>query len=122
MLQTSLKSYGIPADNLPYVDVVPDSVKKNIIAGKYVNLSSLLIQDYDTSLVDNMGGLDQQRRQQRDNCLDRVLSITQFYKAFGIYKRAMCEVYPQRRDELDLYEADIGRIFEHYGSVFTSTM
>ena len=37
MLQTtcSSKSYGIPADNLPYVDVVPDSVKKNIIAGKY---------------------------------------------------------------------------------------
>ena len=120
MLQTtcSSKSYGIPADNLPYVDVVPDSVKKNIIAGKYVNLASLLIPDYDSSLVDNMGGLDQPRRQQRDNRLDRVLSITQFYKAFGIYKRVMCEAYPQRRDELDLYEADIGRIFEHYGSVF----
>ena len=26
-------SYGIPADNLSYVDVVPDSVKKNIIVG-----------------------------------------------------------------------------------------
>ena len=118
MLQTSLKSYCIPADNLPYVDVVPDSVKKNIIAGKYVNHASLLIPDNDTSLVDNMGGLDLQRRQQRNNRLDRVLSITQFYKAFGIYKRVMCEAYPQRRDENDLYEADIGRIFDHYGSVF----
>ena len=73
--------------------MVPYSVKKKIIAGKYVNLASLLIPDYDSSLVDNMGGLDQQRRQQRDKRLDRVLSITQFYKAFGI-------------------------ILEHYGSVF----
>ena len=98
--------------------MVPYSVKKKIIAGKYVNLASLLIPDYDSSLVDNMGGLDQQRRQQRDKHLDRVLSITQFYKAFRIYKRIMCEAYPQRRDELDLYEADIGIILEHYGSVF----
>ena len=30
----------------------------------------------------------------------------------------MCEAYPQRRDELDLYEADIGSIFDHYGEVF----
>ena len=28
-----LKAYGILAENLSYVDVVPDSVKKNIIAG-----------------------------------------------------------------------------------------
>ena len=30
----------------------------------------------------------------------------------------MCEVYPQRQTELDLYEADIGNIYEHYGEVF----
>ena len=77
MLQTRSNSYGLPADNLPYVDVVLDSVKKNIIAGKYVNLASLLIPDYESSLVDN----------------------------------------PQRWDELDFYEADIDRIYEHYGSV-----
>ena len=38
----------------------------------------------------------------------------QFYRAFGIYKRVMCETYPQRRaEELDLYEADIGDIYDH---------
>lgn len=50
--------------------------------------------------------------------MDRVLTITQFYKVFGEYKRIMCEIYPQRRLELDLYEADIGNIFGHYGEIF----
>ena len=54
----------------------------------------------------------------RDHRLDRSLSITQFYKAFGIYKRVMCEAFPQRRNELDLYEADVGNIHEHYGEIF----
>ena len=30
----------------------------------------------------------------------------------------MSEAYPQRRLELDLYEADIGSIYEHYGDIF----
>ena len=118
MLQTSSKSYGIPADNLPYIDVVRDSVKKRTLL--LVNMSTLLVYLFRimTSLVDNMGGLDQQRRQQRDNRLDRVLSITEFGKAFGTYNRVMCEAYPQHRDKLGLYEADIGRNFYYYGSVF----
>ena len=30
----------------------------------------------------------------------------------------MCEVYPQRKEELDLYEADIGDIFDHFSNLF----
>lgn len=30
----------------------------------------------------------------------------------------MCEAYPQRRPELDLYKAYIGTIYEHYGYIF----
>ena len=30
----------------------------------------------------------------------------------------MCEVFPKRRVELDLYEADIGNMFDYYGSLF----
>ena len=30
----------------------------------------------------------------------------------------MCEAYPQRWVELDLYEADIGDTFDHYGEIF----
>ena len=65
-----------------------------------------------------MNGLEILRRDRKDNRLDRALNITQFYKAFRIYKRIMCEAYPLRRNELDLYEADIGNIFEHYGNIF----
>ena len=30
----------------------------------------------------------------------------------------MCEAFPLRRTELDLYEADIGNIYSHYGDIF----
>lgn len=60
-----------------------------------------------------MIGIELLKRQQRDHRLDRALSITQFFKAFGIYKRVMCVAFPQRKHELELYEADIGNIYEH---------
>ena len=61
--------------------------------------------------TDDMNGLEFLRRDRKDHRLDRALNITQLYKAFGIYKRIMCEAYPLRSNELDLYEADIGNIF-----------
>ena len=90
-----------------------DSVKRNIITGKYVNLACLLIPDFEApkASTDDMNGFEFFRRDMKIRRLDRVLNITQFYKAFGIYKRIMCEAYPLRRNELDLYEADIGNIF-----------
>ena len=66
----------------------------------------------------DMNGLEFLQRDRKDHHLDRALTITQFYKAFGIYKRVMCEVYPLRKPELDLYKADIGNIFQHYGDIF----
>ena len=111
---------GVAADELPHIDVVTDSVKRNIITGKYVNLACLLIPDFEApkASTDDMNGLEFLRRDRKDHRLDRALNITQFYKAFGIYKRIMCEAYPLRRNEMDLYEADIGIIFEHYGNIF----
>ncbi|MBV2113496.1 MAG: hypothetical protein KUF82_21295 [Candidatus Thiodiazotropha sp. (ex Ctena orbiculata)] len=114
-----VKQHGIAADNLPHIDVVSDSMRKNITSGKYINLAALLIPDNDgLKSAENNAALDFLKHHQRDHRLDRPLSITQFYKAFGIYKRVMCEAFPQRRDELDLYEADVGNIYEHYGEVF----
>ena len=111
---------GVAADELPHVDVVNESVKKNIISGKYVNLACLLIPDYEASVTsyENLSGLEFLKRDRRDHRLDRALSISQFFKAFGIYKRVMSEAYPLRRTELDLYEADIGNIYEHFGDIF----
>ena len=118
--QNASTQHGVPADSLPHIDVITESVRKNITAGKYVNLATLLIPDMDTKVPENLGALEFLKRQQKDHRLDRPLNIMQFYRAFGIYKRVMCEAYPQRRAELDLYEADIGDIYDHYGEVFLS--
>ena len=72
----------------------------------------LLVPDNDSlKSTESVVGLELLKQPQRDCCLDRVLAITQFYKALGIYKRVMCEAFPQ---QLDLHEADIGEIFDHY--------
>ena len=116
----STTNHGVPADELPHIDIVTESVKRNIIAGKYVNLACLLIPNFEApkASTEALNGLEFLKRDRKDHRLDRALNISQFYKAFGIYKRIMSEAYPLRRKELDLYEADIGNIFEHYGDVF----
>ena len=100
--------------------MVSETLRRKIIEGKYINLASLLIPEFEVPNVttNDSHGIEFLRQGRRDHRLDRVLTITQFYKAFGIYKRTMCEVFPQRRLELDLYEADIGIIYEYYGDVF----
>ena len=118
--QPSTSQFGVAADDLPHVDVVSESPRRKIIEDRYINLASLLIPEFEALNVttNEISGVEFLRQGHKDHRLDRVLTITQFFKAFGIYKRIMCEVYPQRRLELDLYEADIGNIFEHYGEIF----
>ena len=112
--------HDVAADSLPHIDVVSDSLRRQITEGKYVNLASLLIPDFDTAnfTTSEFSGLELLRQNRRDHRLDRSLTITQFYRGFGIYKRVMCEAYPQRSVELDLYEADIGNIFDQFGNLF----
>jgi hypothetical protein len=45
-----------------------------------------------------------------DPRLKKTLTIQEFIQAFGKYKRIMCSVYPERREELDAYEDDIVKI------------
>ena len=60
--------------------------------------------------------------------LNNSLSLPQFIQAFIIYKSIMCEAYPSRRLELDLYERDIvdmatrynGRGFYEYHKSFSA--
>ena len=62
-----------------------------------------------------------------DQRLHRPLTITEFVKAFTIYKKVMCEVYPERHDELDSYLHEIvdmatrypGLIFYEYHRQFS---
>ena len=111
---------GIGVDDLPHIDVVSENLQRQILDGKYVNLASLLIPDFDTPnyTTYKLRGIELLRQSRRDHRLDRALSITQFLKAFGIYKWIICEAFPQRRSELDLYEADVSSMFDHYGGLY----
>ena len=79
---------GVAADKLPHIDVVTYSVKRNIITGKYINLACLLIPDFEApkAFIDDINGLEFLRRDRKDHRLERSLNITQFFKAFSIYK------------------------------------
>ena len=62
-----------------------------------------------------------------DPRLNQDLSLSQI-QAFRIYKNILCEAYPQRRLELDLYECDIvdmatryqGKDFYDYHKMFST--
>ena len=92
--------FGFSAESLPLVETISPLLRQQIIAGKDVNLASLLIPYY--SPLD-----EKDENKKPDKRLLRSLSIGEFIQAFGIYKNIMGQAYPQRRQELDLYERDI---------------
>ena len=103
--------YGYAADSLPHVNTVPPSIRKAIIEGKDVNLASLLIPYH----LNTNYSEDEKKAEKHDSRLSKTLTIGEFISAFGTYKSVMCEVFPQRREELDLYERDIVEMVTRYG-------
>ena len=61
--------------------MVTDSVKRNIITGKYINLACILIPDFEApkTSIDDVNGLGFLRRDRKDHPLDRSLNITQVF-------------------------------------------
>lgn len=111
---------GVRSDLFQNIDVVSPSLQRQIIDGKDVNLAALLIPSYEcpqshTVIADtievNLPG-------KPDIRLSRTLTIQEFIKAFGKYKRIMSKAYPERRAELDSYEEDIVEISNFYGAKF----
>ena len=103
--------YGYCSESLPFVDTVFPSIRRAIIEGRDVNLASLLIPYYHgPSLSDD--------KPKNDPRLHKNLNLGEFIQAFGIYKSIMCESFPQRRQELDLYERDIVDMAQKYGKAF----
>ncbi|XP_055999644.1 uncharacterized protein LOC125649823 [Ostrea edulis] len=91
-------TYGYASESLPLVETISPQLRQQIVSGKDVNLATLLIP-YFTPIESPEGKSDQR--------LQRFLTIGEFIQAFGIYKNVMCEAYPHRRSELDLYERDL---------------
>ncbi len=107
---------GVPSNSVPLVDIVAPSIKKDIIAGRYVNLASLLISSSNDSAVRelSLGTSSILLKPLADSRLNRPLTLSEFIVAFNIYKKVMCSAYPQRREELDEYLSDIIKMANDY--------
>ena len=121
--------HGYSAESLPLVETISPHMRKNIIEGKDVNLAALLIPYYSGPMNnDDRLSVDSCHNRKPDPRLNRNLSLNEFMKAFGIYKNVMCQAYPSRREELDMYERDIvdmgyeygGKGFYEYHKIFSS--
>ena len=116
--------FGYSAESLSFVETIHPSIRKQITEGKDVNLAALLIPYYTGPHADP----STTSKEKPDPRLNNTLTLAQFIQAFGIYKSIMCESYPLRRLELDLYERDIvdmatryqGRGFYEYHKTFSA--
>ena len=83
----------------------------------------LLIPRHDNNINKNHEPTQTQRgiichvslNSQEDSRLHKSMSISEFITAFGKYKRVMCLKFPERRVELDRYEATSIDIFNVFG-------
>ena len=110
--------FGVPLESITHIDVVPENIKKKIWEGKDINLASLLIPKTEQAKDDNEHGITVHFHNEEDPRLLKKLSITEFITIFGKYKRVMCTKYPERRVELDRYEANIVDLSNVYGHKF----
>lgn len=101
--------YGLHPESVGHIDYVTDSIRNKIIEGKYVNLATLLIPEYE---------LLKESKAMRDPRLNRNLTIEEFIIAFQKYKRIHCSRYPWRQMELDKYETNLVEMSRMYGQKF----
>ena len=96
---------GFSSESLPQVELVSPMIRRKIIEGKNINLAVLLISYYEGAMTnDERSDLYSCSTKKPDLRLNKILDLSSFMKAFGIYKSIMTEVYPQRQRELDAYE------------------
>ena len=105
--------FGFSVESLPFIETVHPTLRKQIVEGEDINLAALLIPYYTGNHADSAEIIKDKDRP--DPRLQNSLTLPQFIQAFGIYKNILCEVYPSRREELDLYERDIVDMASRYG-------
>jgi hypothetical protein len=111
-----LTQKGISSSSLPNLHIISPELKRDILAGKHVNLAKLLIPNFKESAPREMqlGESLITLKPLGDTKLDKPLSINEFIVAFNIYIDIVTSVYPARRPELDAYMADIIKISARY--------
>ena len=48
---TTASQFGVPADSLPNVNIISETLERNIVEGKYINLAAFLIPDFEPQNV-----------------------------------------------------------------------
>ena len=109
----------LPSSSLPATDIVPENVRKDILRGKDVNLCQLLIParergSFVAGREIRIGEETLALRPFSDKRMSKLLTIQEFVKAFNMYKNIICEVFPDRRAELDRYMTNIIDISAKY--------
>ena len=92
----------------------PKKFKTKILEGKYANLASLLIPKVDKQHRDDDNHINVNINTQKDPCLSKSLSTSEFITAFGNDKMMMCMKFADRRVDLDKYEANIVEVCNNF--------
>ena len=119
-IESLLDSTGDAPGDLPLVELVSPSIRRDIQAGKDVNLACLLIPGYkpqDGQRHVIVGDEAFSLRPLQDSRLNKSLTIQEFVAAFSIYKSIMCERYPSRLKELDTYQRSIIEMSWRFGGL-----
>ncbi|CAC5371895.1 unnamed protein product [Mytilus coruscus] len=93
------------AEDLPKLDYLSTSLRKQILEGNDINLSLLLYPKNEVPQTRSVFSewLTVELSTPRDPRLEKRLTLDEFNKAFRKLRNIICKVYPQRRDELDRY-------------------
>lgn len=102
----------VPLSSIRNVELLPKPIKDAILEFKDVNLAVLLLSlDYLEARAYQSGKPEKAEKVYlkllSDARVARPLSLTEFVKAFSVYKRVMLRAHPHRQEELDTYERDI---------------
>lgn len=94
------------------MELISNSIRKQNLEGKDVNLASFLIPYYEICES------KKEQTEKEDSRLKRNLTIAEFIFPFEKYKGTMCQAFPNRREELDHFEAIIAALYNAYGERF----
>ncbi|CAG2224002.1 CD206 [Mytilus edulis] len=81
-------AHGYSAETLPFVETISPQLRKNIISGMDINLTSLLIPYYSGSGTHELS-LSEDKNNKSDPRSSRSLSLGEFIQAFG-FIRTLC--------------------------------
>jgi hypothetical protein len=114
------KTGVIYAVDLPKMDYVFPTIRKQILEYKDVNLACLLTPKYEVPNVYYLQseGLVVELSSPRDVRLDHHLTLDEFNNAFRKHRNVLCKPYPQCKDEMEQYETHINEIAHLYGPMF----